>query len=62
LIIEYLKKFGKSHRKDIERVLWDKLPDILTEVQKKNKIGNLLSALRMEGKIRNSGYSEWSLL
>lgn len=62
LIIEYLKKFGKSHRKDLERFLWDKLPDILTTSQKKNKVGNLLSSLRLDGKIRNSGYSEWSLI
>ena len=62
LIIEYLKKFGKSHRKDLEKFLWDKLPDILTTAQKKNKIGNLLSALRIDEKIRNTGYSEWSLI
>lgn len=62
LIIEYLKKFGKSHRKDLEKFLWDKLPDILTAAQKKNKIGNLLSALRINGEIRNTGYSEWSLI
>lgn len=62
LIIEYLKKFGKSSRKNLEKWLHDKLPDILTDTQKKNKVTNLLSALRMEGKIRNSGYSEWSLV
>ena len=62
LIIEYLKKFGKSPRKNIEKFIWDKVPDILNETQKKNKIGNLLSALRIEGKLRNSGYSEWSLV
>jgi len=61
LIIEYLKKFEKSSRKSIEQFLWDKLPSILTDSQKKNKIGNLLSALRMNGKISNIGYSEWRL-
>ena len=62
LIIEYLKKFGKSPRKNIETLLRDKLPDILTETQKKNKVTNLLSALRISGKIQNSGYSEWSIV
>ena len=62
LILEYLKKFGKCPRKNIENFLKDKLPDILSKKQKKHKIGNMLSALRMEGKIRNSGYSEWSLI
>lgn len=62
LIIEYLGKFGVSHRKDLEKFLWDKLPGILTETQKKNKIGNLLSALRMDWKIQNNGYSKWSLV
>lgn len=62
MIIEYLKKFGKFPRKNIEKFLLDKLPDILNNVQKKNKITNLLSALRIDEKIRDSGYSEWSLV
>ena len=62
LILEYLKKFGRSPRKNIETFLLDKLPDILTETQKKNKITNLLSSLRISGKIQNSGYSEWSIV
>lgn len=62
LIVEYLKKFGKSPRKNFEKFLWDKLPDILTETQKKNKVTNLLSALRIEGKIKNIDYSGWTLI
>ncbi len=62
LILEYLAKFGKSKRFGIEELLWDKLPDILTDKQKKNKVTNLLSALRDEGKIKNEGYSEWILI
>jgi len=62
LIVEYLKKFGKSPRKNIEKFLWDKLPDILTETQKKNKVTNLLSALRIEGTIKNIDYSGWTLI
>lgn len=62
LIIEYLKKFGESPRRNIDKFLRDKLPDILTESQKKNKVTNLLSALRIKGTIRNKGYSTWSLV
>lgn len=62
LIVEYLKKFGESPRKNIDKLLRDKLPDILTESQKKNKVTNLLSALRIKGIIQNKGYSKWSLV
>lgn len=62
LIVEYLKKFGESPKKNIEQFLRDKLPDILTESQKKHKVTNLLSALRIKGTIQNKGYSKWSLV
>jgi len=62
MIVEYLKKFQQSPRKNIEIFLLDKLPEILTETQKKNKVTNLLSALRISGKIKNDGYSGWSLM
>lgn len=48
----------------IDKLLWEKLPDILTDVQKKSKIGNLLTELRKEGKIKNMGgftNSVWTL-
>ena len=51
-------------RADIDKLLWEKLPDILTDEQKKNKIGNLLTELRKEGKIKNIGgftNSVWTL-
>jgi hypothetical protein len=48
----------------IDKLLWEKFPHILTDVQKKNKIGNLLTELRKEGKIKNMGgftNSVWTL-
>ena len=48
----------------IDKLLWEKLPDILTDEQKRNKIGNLLTELRKEGKIKNMGgftNSVWTL-
>lgn len=51
IIIDYIKKFWKATRKDIEETLIEKLPDILSEQQKKDKIKNLLQSLKKEGKI-----------
>lgn len=51
LIIEYLKQYGKAKRRDIKELLWDKLPDALSEKQKENKIHNILTALRKRGVI-----------
>ena len=62
MILEYLKKFGKTKRKPIDSLIIPKLSTALTEEQKKQKVTNFLTALRMEGKIENlSGYY-WQLL
>lgn len=55
LIIEYIKKFSPASRKGINQLLMSKLPDILSDAQKQNKIRNLLSSLREAGKIKNDG-------
>ncbi len=52
LIDEYLKKFGKAKRADLEKVLKSKLPGVLTEEQKKHKIKNLLQAMKTEQRIK----------
>jgi ATP-dependent DNA helicase RecG len=41
--------------KDLDELLWDKLPDILNDEQKKHRITNLLSELRRENKVVNNG-------
>jgi ATP-dependent DNA helicase RecG len=44
--------------------LWEKLPNVLNEKQKKNKVGNLITELRQKGKITNVGVaanSKWIL-
>lgn len=46
LIVEYLKQYGKAKKKDIRELLWDKLPDVLSDKQKEYKIGNLLAVLK----------------
>ena len=55
IILEYLAKFKSATRVDFEKILLDKLPDILDENQKKNKIKNNLQALRKLGKIAPDG-------
>lgn len=65
LIIEYLKQYTKANRKEIDRLLWDKLPDSLSEVQKKNKIHNLLTSMKNKKLIEkdsdNQQKSNWVL-
>lgn len=46
LIVEYLKQYEKAKKKDIRDLLWDKLPDALSNKQKEYKIGNLLAILK----------------
>ncbi|MBI5914704.1 MAG: hypothetical protein HY842_04960 [Bacteroidetes bacterium] len=58
MILEYLQKFNSASRQDIDRLLHDKLPGVLGDAQKKSKINNLISNLRMKGKIKNTGSSK----
>lgn len=55
LIQDYLRSFGTATRQEINDLLWDKLSDVLNDQQKYRKVGNLLTALRQEGAIRNAG-------
>jgi len=55
IIIEYLRKFKEGKREDFERILLDKLPDVLDIIQKKNKIKNNLQLLRKQGYINIKG-------
>ncbi|MCW2119975.1 ATP-binding protein [Flavobacterium sp. 7A] len=64
LIIKALKQHKILSRKEIDDLLWNKLPDWMNDNQKKNKVGNLLSELRKEDKIHNIGNfkdSKWEL-
>ncbi|WP_428655991.1 RNA-binding domain-containing protein [Runella sp.] len=58
LIREYIKKFGQANRKQIEELLMDKLPDILNQQQKSNKVKNLLSWLKNNGEIERLGIGQ----
>lgn len=55
LIEKAIKEHKSLERKDIDELLWNKLPEWTDEKQKKNKINNLLSELRRKDKIENQG-------
>lgn len=65
LIIEYLTKYKSASRQDINKLLIDKISDVLSEEQKLNKIRNILSELSSkDNKIVNTGSKTkpvWSL-
>jgi ATP-dependent DNA helicase RecG len=52
MIVAFLEKFGEGTRKDFESLIMPKLSDILSDSQKKDKIKNLLQALKKEDRIR----------
>ena len=62
LIVEYLKKQGKTSRKAIDKLIIPKLSEVLNEEQKKSKVGNFLSSLRMQGKIKSSPGYFWEII
>lgn len=56
MVLSLLKEFGPSTRKEIDRLLTGKLPDILTPQQKENKIRNLLQEMsKKDRSIRPQG-------
>jgi ATP-dependent DNA helicase RecG len=57
LIIEYLEQFDKGTKVEFTKLLGDKLPDILSDKQKADKVRNYLAALRREGVVEYSGES-----
>lgn len=62
MILEYLKKFGKTKRKALETLIIPKLSAVLSEEKKKNKVANLLKALKAEGKIKTLPGYYWCLV
>lgn len=55
LIEKAIKEHSYVERNDVDDLLWKKLPDWMTDKQKKIKINNLLSELRRNRKIDNKG-------
>jgi len=55
LIINAIKQHQYVSRADVDELLWSKLPDWMTDIQRKNKIKNLLHELSKNRKIINDG-------
>ncbi len=55
LVITALKQHTTLTRKDVNDLLFDKLPDYMNEKQKNYKIGNILGYLRKQNLIINDG-------
>lgn len=66
MVIEYLRKFGTGTKQDFEKLLLDKLSDVLSEEQKKNKIRNLLHQMAKGDKTittaQKGRYAKWKLV
>jgi ATP-dependent DNA helicase RecG len=62
LVTDFIKKFGKVSRKDIDKLLNGKLSDALDIEQKNKKTRNLLTKIHRSKMILNKGSrtsSEW---
>ena len=56
MILEYLEKYKKASKNDIDKLILDILPEILDEQQKKNKVKNIVYAMSKKDKtIINKG-------
>lgn len=64
IILQAIKDHGSMTRHDIDELLWNKLPEWMTEEQRKNKVMNLITELRKKNMIKNVGTtfnSNWVL-
>lgn len=52
----------KSNYQEINELLWNKLPEILNDKQKKDKITNLLAFLRRSQRIKLAAQKQWVLV
>jgi ATP-dependent DNA helicase RecG len=62
MILECLKKWGKTKRNKIDNLIIPKLSAVLSEDKKKKKVTNFLSALGREGKIQCLPGYYWELI
>ena len=65
LLLDALRDHKSLTREEIDKLWWKLLSDVLTEKQKKTKIGNMLTKMKNESLITNQtvgNISIWSLL
>jgi ATP-dependent DNA helicase RecG len=61
LILNYIKEWGSITRNQAEKLLWDKLSDVLSDDSKKNKVQNLFQKLKSENRILLIDKKKWVL-
>jgi ATP-dependent DNA helicase RecG len=55
-VIDFISQYKKSSKEDIDKLLYDILPDVLSDDKKKNKIRNLLYTMSAKDEtIKNEG-------
>ena len=62
MVLDLIRQHGPVDRKEIDRLLVGKLPEVLSDAQKSSKVHNLLSQLSSKGEISNQGsrrYPQW---
>ena len=66
LIVELIQKKEKVQKRDIRKLLQEKLPESYTDKQKEQKISTLLTSLKKAGRIKtdstNQQLSHWILV
>lgn len=55
LVLDYLQEYGHATRTDLDELLLRKLPDVLTDAQKANKVKNLMQSMKRAGLIKPHG-------
>ena len=55
LILKHIKTHQSATRKDIDNLLWNKLPEGMGDKQRKIRISNLIAELRLKEIIKNNG-------
>ena len=62
---EVFEKFGCASRNDIRELLKEKLPSVLSDKQKEDRIKNLLQSLKNKGiikrDIKNTKMAKWCI-
>ncbi len=56
LILKMINESGNANRREIEELLENKLPDVLTPEQKRDKVKNLIQKMKREGSIEKIGH------
>ncbi|MDP2060618.1 MAG: putative DNA binding domain-containing protein [Flavobacteriaceae bacterium] len=62
MVVEYLKKFKVASSLDFKNLLENKLPEILDEDQKENKLRNMLQKMKRNGIIEVVDKRKWKLV